>query len=145
MAFCGERTAVTTLCVVAVFWRSSLFATPPSRRVTSVSPRLLARMRRGLLVVGREARIGALADEQLHDFGVDGIGSRGEHQRRIAAIVPAVHVGAAIEQQLYSFGASCAGGVAKRSLTKLRPRAGIRAAVEQQLDGAAGCRSSLRP
>ena len=120
----------------------------PRRRAggsTSVSPRLPARIARGLVVVGREAGVGALAEQQLHHVGVDGIGSRGEHQRRIAADVPDVHVGAAIEQQLYGFGASCAGRVAERCLTELRPRARIRAAVEQQLHGAAGCRSSAAP
>ena len=69
---------------------------------------------RGFVVVGREARVGALRYEQLHDIGVHGIRTRSEHQRRIAAAVSAVHVCATIEQQLHSLGVSRAGGVAER-------------------------------
>jgi hypothetical protein len=99
----------------------------------------------GLVVVGREAGIGALAEEQLHNFGVDRVGSRSEHQRRIAAVVPAVHVGAAIEQQLYASALPAPAALPSAvspSFVRARASAPL---LEQQPHGVPRCRCCALP
>ena len=136
IALCGDLTAARP------YAGDGAFAIDAALRDTAEQARHLCvaaparKHLRGFVVVGREARVRALCEKQLHDIGVHGIGARREHERRIAAAVPAVHVRAAIEQHLHRFGVPRAGGVAERRLTKLASHVGVGALLEEQLNGA---------
>ncbi len=146
IAFCGDRTAVATLCVVTAVCTIVALRNAAEQaghlRYRRACSRECGRSRRSR---PRSSHRRPSPRSSFTTSALIGIGSRGEHQRRIAAVVPAVHVGAAIEQQLHGFGASCAGRVAERCLTELRPRAGIRALLEQQLHGAGAAVAWRRP
>ena len=74
------------------------FSGTPSRRATSLSPRLAA----SIAAVSPSpfaCNVGALCEKHLHDAGRHGVRSGGVQQGRIAADILDVDFGAAIEQQ----------------------------------------------